>query len=172
MNNHRIPLTLQGKAGIKEIVDGRLLIVTGGDKKEIIDLVSLKNIYLYSGQSAPVQPKDNNLVFLVKDKIEGTPEKEKHVYYKIFIDGNEEGRTETGVASLDKKLQVSAKGDSYHVIRLERWELHRKKRQYRRANNILQPRPRRIFLPENRIIRISVTFDGKQHTFSSETVME
>lgn len=172
VNGRHVPLTLRGKAALQEVIDGRLLLVRGRDENEVIDLGAMKNIYRYGENRVPVEPGEENLVVVVKDADVSEKQKEELVFYKVFIDGREMGRTETGPAPLEKKMQTGAGQGAWHILRLERWELHRQRRRYQRANNIVQPRPSRIYLPTGRLIRVSVIFDGKEHSIATETVMK
>jgi hypothetical protein len=52
----------------------------------------------------------------------------------------------------------------YNLV-LERWELDSSRKRYFRANNIYQPSPLRLFIPENRILKVVIIFDGKRYSF-------
>jgi len=89
------------------------------------------------------------------------------IFYKIFIDGVEAGRTATGISPVSKVFTADIDSGKYHVITPERWELDRKKEEYVRMNNVYQPKPVKLYIPENRIVKILFFFDGKEYRFSS-----
>jgi len=172
INDHPVALTLTGRPVIHGFYDNRFLLVKGSKRKELVDTVTLKNVYACSAEKGPRVPVSANLIVAARDTLKSETRQEDHVFYKVFVDGSEEGRTATGLASLGKNFEVMVEAGKYHVIKLERWHLDRKRRGYRRANNRLQPRSLRLFVPSRRIIRLSVTFNGTAHETVSETVME
>ncbi len=172
INDHFVPLTLSERPVIQGFYNNRFLIVKSNKGKELVDTVTLRNIYAWSGERGPLVPVSANLLVAARDVLKKETGQEDHVFYKVFVDGRDEGRTATGMARLDKSFEVMVEPGQYHVIKLERWHLNQKRRSYRRANNRLQPRTVKLFIPSKRIIRLSVTFDGTNHEIVSETVME
>jgi hypothetical protein len=169
INGKIIPLSLKGNLFFKEIVDNRILFISNGIETEIIDLQNIKNLYLYSFESQYLMPEDFNLIIETSDE-NVTKEIKTSVFYKIFINGHESGRTETGMPSIAKSFKTMLEPNIYHIINLERWELDKRRERYVRANNIYQPHPLKLFIPANRVLRISILFDGKTHTFEMTAI--
>ncbi len=169
INGKIIPLSLKGNLFFKEIVDNRILFISNGIETEIIDLQGIKNLYLYSSESQYLMPEDFNLIIETSDG-NLTKEIKTSVFYKIFIDGNEFGRTETGIPSIAKSFKTMLEPNEYHIINLERWELDKKRERYVRANNIYQPHPLKLFVPANRVLKISIIFDGKSYNFEMTAI--
>ena len=47
----------------------------------------------------------------------------------------------------------------------ERWMLDKKKKQYKRSNNINQPGSFHLFMPANRTLLIKIKYNGKKYSF-------
>jgi len=153
--------------GISNVINGQIAVVTDGNISEIIDIQRGKNVYAFSRGVNFAVPESYNLVFEGADTMQSSTTDNKIIFYKIFIDGVEAGRTETGIAAVSKVFTASLDSGKYHVISPERWELDRKKEEYVRMNNVYQPKPVKIYIPDNRIIKLLFYFDGKEYRFSS-----
>ena len=152
---------------ISNTISGQIAVVTDGNVSEIIDIQRGKSVYAFSHGVNFALPESYNLVFESIDTIQSSTGDNKIIFYKIFIDGAEAGRTETGIAPVSKVFTENLEPGKYHVILPERWELDRKKEEYVRMNNVYQPKPVKIYVPENRIIKLLFFFDGKEYKFSS-----
>jgi hypothetical protein len=94
------------------------------------------------------------------------------IYYEILIDGVEESRTETGRGEISKIFHANLAPGKYHIIRPERWELDKSKSRYVRVNNISQPGELKIFIPENRVIKIRVEFNGSGYKLNQSVLLK
>ncbi len=154
-----IPLADQESRSIGSIVSNRIVFVRGPEKTEICDLVAGGNIYQY-GQEAALKPGNdyNMLIEFIDEYPEdgGSSVDEAMIYYRIVVNGAEEGRTETGPPSVYKRIYLKGISDNYNIISMERWELNRIKGKYERLNNIKQPETVRIYLPAGRLLKINV----------------
>jgi hypothetical protein len=173
-NGGTVPLMMRGALRISTVYRERMAVISGDDGNELVDIRLLKNLYQFSRESGLKVPDEYNLVF---DALDVNPadkplDAETMVFYKIFIDGSEEGRTETGLKHVVKSFKIMCEAGEYHVIQVERWELDKWKKQYYRANNVYQPGAVRIFVPENRIIRLSLEFDGQEFQFRQSVMKE
>lgn len=165
VNGKEIPLSLKGSPSFHEIVDNRILFISDGIETEVIDLQNIKSLYLYSTESRYLMPEDFNLIIETSDE-NLTKDIKTSVFYKIFINGKESGRTETGMPNTAKSFKTMLEPNSYYIVNLERWELDKRKERYIRANNIRQPHPLKLFIPAQRVLKMIILFNGK--TYSSE----
>ncbi len=172
INGRILPLTITGEIRIQRVTDNRLVFITNSDETEIVDTESAESIYQYSLQGSYAVPGDHNLVISIREEISGSemPGACSMVFYKIYIDGIETGRTETGESGSGKYFRTSAAPGRYHVVRLERWELNLKKDRYKRANNLYQPKKIGIYIPLKRIIELEVNYNGTEYNFSKRAV--
>jgi len=173
-NGETVPLMMRGALRISTVYRERMAVISGDDGNELVDIRLLKNLCQVSRESALKAPDEYNLVF---DALDVNPadkplDAETMVFYKIFIDGSEEGRTETGLKHVVKSFKIMCEAGEYHVVQVERWELDKWKKQYFRVNNVYQPGAVRIFVPENRIIRLSLEFDGQEFQFRQSVMKE
>jgi hypothetical protein len=172
INGKYLPLTITGRSRIGSVADNRLLFLTNGRETEVVDLAAGESIYQYSSEGAFAVSDEYNLVISAYEEV---PDSSRYgvqsmVFYKVFIDGIESGRTETGVSGSEKSLRTSVTPGGYHLVRLERWELSVKRNRYRRANNLYQPKKIRIYIPRKRIIELEVKYDGKEYSFRKHAV--
>jgi hypothetical protein len=58
---------------------------------------------------------------------------------------------------------IKAETGRYCLIKAERWELDKIKGRYVRVNNVYQPETVKLYVPENRIVKISFIFDGEKY---------
>ncbi len=159
-----IPLTLEREPGFTGVVDNRILFISDETETEIIDIHAFRNLYRYSRRVAYARPVEYNLVLETFDEVIDRGERES-IFYKVSINGREAGRTETGIPPVIKSFRIMLDPNSYQIVELERWELDSSRKRYCRANNIYQPSPLRLFIPENRILKVVITFDGKSYSF-------
>ena len=161
---------------ISSVIEDRLAVLKDKDDKraEVIDIQQGRNVYgFFVGINYAVPDKYNLLLDAIDDDVNAASQTEgRIVFYKIFVNGVEAGRTETGIALSRKSFNVKLQPGEYYLITPERWELDRKKEEYVRVNNISQPKPVRVYIPENRIINISFSYDGKEYRFNSSIVTE
>lgn len=167
-NGIEVPLLLTGKLRIAELIDSRIAFVSGDSGTEIVDLPAGRSIYQYEKNSVPEIPDEYNVVIefadrIIKSENNNDPESGESIYYQMLINGVEDSRTVTGSGELVKIFHSKLIPGRYHIIKPERWELDRVKGRYARMNNINQPAGLRIYIPENRIIKIRVEYDGTDY---------
>jgi len=167
-----IPCGIDARRISNVIGGGQIVVVTNGSVSEIIDVQRGKNVYAFSRGVNFAFPESYNLVFEATDTTQSSVVDNKVIFYKMFINGAEAGRTETGIAPVSKVFTVNLDSGKYHVISPERWELDRKKEEYMRMNNVYQPKPVKIYVPENRVVKLLFFFDGKEYRVSSVFVAE
>jgi hypothetical protein len=167
-----IPIMLRGNMGISEIIASKIVIIKGDIDIEIVDLIAGKSVYQFTRDSSADYNDKFNLVLEFEDKnIKANSKTEEQIiYYEIIIDGVESSRTETGRGDLPKHFHQKLTAGKYHIVKTERWELDREKGRYVRMNNIYQPDEVKIFIPENRIIKLRIEFDGKTYSINQSVV--
>ncbi|MFC1670060.1 hypothetical protein ACFL20_06665 [Spirochaetota bacterium] len=166
-NGNRIPISINGDIRIKDSLDCRMIFVTNGNETEVVDVSVMKNLYQYSRKGKYIIPGKYNVLINLTDNFNEKIRRidEKYVFYKMYINGKYIGRTGTGMSFSARQSKLNLVSGRYHIIRTERWELNSKLKRYFRSNNIYQPKPMRLFIPENRVIRIDVIFDGKKYRY-------
>lgn len=162
-NGRSLPLMIDGDLRVRAVVDDRLVLVGCGGETEVCDVAEGRNIYQYSAtESFPVND-EYNMVFEFTDTLSGENTADPDgsmVYYNILINGYEDERTETAPGRVTKTSYLKLEPGRSYLVRMERWELDRVRGKYVRANNIMQPRELKIFVPENRGLKILVEFTG------------
>ena len=164
-----VPVTVAGDLSIDRFLDGRLLFVTNGSETEIIDIRLGKSPYQYSSTAGYVEPAGHTLIVQAVDDTAAVDDTDM-IFYKIFVDGVESGRTDTGPGSVRKEFRGNLEPNREYVVKLERWLLHGVKGKYERVNNIRQPAPVRVFIPGGRVILLSANFNGKNYVFHTGPV--
>ena len=162
-NGRPVPLMIEGDAHVRAVVDDRLVLVGCGDETEVCDVVDGRNIYQYNGTGSYPVNDEYNIVFEFTDTaVSGsTADPDGNmVYYNIIINGYEDERTETAPGRVTKTSYLLLDPGSSYLVRMERWELDRVRGKYVRANNIIQPGELKVFVPENRGLKILVEFTG------------
>lgn len=162
-NGTSIPLMSEGEIFVRDVVDDRLVLVGSGEETEVCDVLEGRNIYQYSCTvSYPVNDKYNIVIEFTDTEAAGNPADPDGniVYYNIIINGYEDERTETAPGRVTKTSYLLLDPGKSYLMRMERWELDRGKGKYVRANNIMQPREMKLFVPENRGLKIMVEFTG------------
>ena len=120
----------------------------------------------------PIDPKtviENNFIFTAVNNFIDTPDKDGRVFYKIFINKEEYGRTTTGLES-QRKIYETNLSENKHLLRVEKWILNDNE-EYVKANNILQPKPDFIYFDvvANRVTNIVLYVNNKgRYEFSIE----
>lgn len=165
-NGSVIPLMIEGSLYFKTVIDERMVFVSNGSETEICDIVAGRNLYQYSDSCSYYESPEYNLMMEFSDTdspdVTGSTD-DSMVYYSIIINGEENSRTETAPDRIVKTSYTKLKPGKIYLVRAERWELDRLKEKYVRMNNIMQPGELRIFIPENRVVRIRVEFDGETY---------
>ena len=167
-----VPLYMDGTPRFDKLVDERLLYIADGSMVEIIDTVTWKYVYRYTKTATPVQPEDYNCMLELRDINTGRGSIEERIFYKVFIDGNEEGRTIAASRATPLTYNLAIEPSSTHSIIIERWELDRTSGRYRRANNIRQPGVIWLYAPADRVVKVSVDFDGRGYTVHRDILMQ
>lgn len=174
-NGLQIPLVMQGKLEITGIIDSRMVIISGADGTEIADIIAGKSIYQYSGKSVPDYSDEYNLVLEFSDvpgKSDMPAESDNSIYYEIFVNGMEESRTETGRGALSKTVHSKLVPGKYNIIKTERWELDKVKGRYNRLNNVYQPAELKVYIPDNRILKIKIEFNGTAYNVKQSVLFK
>lgn len=168
MGERSVPLSLQpgGRCFIRAFLDRRVAVVTAGEETEMIDLLAGKSIYQYHPGKDFLPPGEFNFEITVFDDVETESIVRDMLFYKVFINGVESGRTDTGPAGLERSFRTLLEAGGEYLITLERWVLNQARGRYERANNVLQPKTQRVSVPLNRIIVMRVRFDGNEYHFS------
>ena len=81
-----------------------------------------------------------NFRFIAYDTVITNPDDDKRCYYKIFIDKIDAGRTTIGLESQKKYFEAKL-SSNMHLIVVEKWVLDEREGEYKKVNNILQPKP-------------------------------
>jgi hypothetical protein len=167
-----VPITMAGQylPRIGEVVNGRMVLITNGDVTEIIDIISGRDVYGYSNKKELQMPDEYNLAVDIHDSKVSEQDDREMVFYKVFLDGIESGRTDSGPAALSREFRVKIDVNKYHILKLERWILNAAKGRYERENNIRQPKTEQIYMPMNRIVKINITCDGKNYHYETVPV--
>lgn len=161
-----IPLMTAGQLSVTAVIDDRLVLVGNGADAELCDVVEGRNIYQYSAAGSFPVNEEYNLVFEFIDTEDAGSTADPDgsmVYYNIIINGYEDERTETAPGRVAKTSYLLLDPGRSYLVRMERWELDRVKGKYVRANNIMQPRELKLFVPENRGLKILVEFTGPDY---------
>jgi len=172
-NGLSIPILLTGKLKISEVIDSRIAVISGESGTEIVDIIAGRSIYQYKGNSIPDLPDEYNVILEFADNIinpDITSDPENSIYYEIQVDGVDENRTETGRGELSKTFYTKLDSGEYHILRPERWELDKSKGRYSRMNNIYQPSELKIYVPENRILKIRIEFNGTGYSINQSVL--
>ncbi|MCL2154661.1 MAG: hypothetical protein FWH53_03250 [Leptospirales bacterium] len=167
-NDSDIPIMLRGRMEISGVFDSRIVIIKGMADIEIVDLIAGKSIYQFNKNSIADYNDKYNLILEFEDSNLKASQKteDQSIYYEIIIDGVEDSRTETGSGDLSKLFYKKLSSGENHTVKAVRWELDREKGRYVRMNNIYQPDEVKIFIPDNRIIKLRIEFDGKTYSIN------
>ncbi len=169
-NGSRIPLTIAGAPRITSVTDDRIVFISNGSQTEVIDAPVPRSLYMYpaDGSVSTDAHPENVRITARDDAAPGTKiDDGKMVFFMIYADGVEAGRTPTGPASLSLNFSLRLEPGAYHIIRLERWELDRVKQRYERANNVNQPDPVSLYVPLNRVVTVDCRYDGRIYSINA-----
>jgi len=85
----------------------------------------------------------------------------RKTYYRVFIDGTEQGRTTIGEEIQEKSFEAYVPAEN-HTITVEKYVLDERRGKYVKLKNIEQPKPDSytVELPEDRILNLSFEEDG------------
>jgi hypothetical protein len=165
MGGRLVPVSLESgeRFAIRAFLDRRIAVVTNGETAELIDILAEKSLYQYHAERDYLPPGEFNLEITVLDDVQTESIVRDMLFYKVFINGAESGRTDTGPAGLERSFRTLLDADGEYLVTLERWVLNQARGRYERANNVLQPKTRRIYIPMNRIIGMRLRFDGTEY---------
>ena len=167
----KLPLSIKGDIQIKRLVDDRLLFISNGKDTEVVDIRTIKNLYIYSNKNEYLLPDKYNLLVQAIDLAgPGGAPSEEVIFYKVYVNGSESGRTETGQAGLPGEFKDMFEANRYYLIKLVRWKLRSAKKRYVRANNIQQPKPIRLFIPKGRVVKLELRFNGNEYSFTKSVL--
>jgi hypothetical protein len=168
LNELSVPLSLteEGPLRIREVVDGRIVLVSSLSETEVVDIRTGKSLYQYATAYEFLEPEGFNLVIQAVDINVPDPNDRDMIFYKVIIDGVESGRTDSGPAGLAREMKVMVEPNRYHSVRLERWILNSGKGRYDRENNIRQPKSQHLYIPLNRVVKLIITFNNKDYLFN------
>ena len=102
-----------------------------------------------------------NFVFTAVNNFIDRPERDGRVFYRIFINKEEYGRTTTGLESQVKIYETNL-SEKRHLLNVEKWVLNNSG-EYVRANNILQPTPDFVYfnIIPNRITSVTLQVNNR-----------
>jgi hypothetical protein len=155
INSRRVPLTIGVPSRFQAVVNDRILFAADGAVVAVVDAREARVIAAYALEKRLARPAEYNLEIQCTDDSADDPS--ATVFFKVFVDGTEAGRTESGPAGTARRFRTKVDAGSRHVVRAERWELNRVKEKYERANNIDQPGPLRILVPPDAVFKIEWT---------------
>jgi hypothetical protein len=120
---------------------------------------------------APVEPViapvevNVNFRFIASDSSITNPDDDKRCYYKVFIDKIDAGRTTIGLESQKKYFEAKLSPNT-HLIVIEKWVLDEREGEYKKVNNILQPKPNYYYFETktNAITEVIMVNDKKTNT--------
>lgn len=158
----RIAIMLPGRARFLDGPDRRMIFVSDGSRTEVIDAATARTVYRYADGVRYRSPGAHNLEVEAIDDTPGSPSGGM-LFYKVFINGVEAGRTDTGPAQTRRVFRHAVAAGEYLVIAFERWELNLRRERYERANNIMQPEPMRLHVPEGVVLKILLYCDGRSY---------
>ena len=171
-NGKRIPVSLTGKVSITSVADDRIIFVSDGSETEVIDALVPRSLYLYPAGGVYAAVDQGNLRVTAYD-ISQPGERiddSRMIFFMIYVDGVEAGRTPAGPASLPLSYTLRVEPDAYHIVRLERWELDRGKQRYERTNNINQPEPVSLLVPLNRVVTVDCRYNGRAYNITTDSL--
>lgn len=164
-NDCMVPLYFTGKPVIKGQMDNRIIFIADDSDTEVIDIKEKRVVYRYSNTTRFAVSSDYTVELAINDIPTG--EKALRVFYKIYCNGQDYGRTEPVLAINQSVIQLNLAAGQYHEIVIERWRLDETENKYVRDNNIRQPKPVTIFVYPGRIIEIRLTYTGLEYKVAS-----
>ncbi len=164
-NDCILPLYFSQTPAIKGQWDDRIVFISDGNDTEVIDIKAQKLVYRYNNTVQYVASSDYTIEFKINDLPTG--EKASRVFYKVYCDGKDYGRTEPVLSINESAIQLNVAAGQYHEIIVERWRLDETENQYVRDNNIRQPRPITVFVYPDRIMIITLVYNGMEYKVTS-----
>ncbi len=170
-DGEKLELSTGDDSFFRGILDNRMIFITDSAYTEIIDISQMKSLYFYSLNRECLQKFDYNIHIDIIDTFrKSITDQDRMVFYKIFIDGVEVGRTETGHSEVEKTIKLMVEPGMHHVIKLERWELNAVKNKYERLNNIYQPQEKRLYISSGRVYSISIVNKGREYIWNKKVL--
>ncbi|MCX8124725.1 MAG: hypothetical protein N3F66_11290 [Spirochaetes bacterium] len=160
-NDFTLPLYFLQTPTIKGQIDNRLVLISDGNDTEVVDITTLKAVYRYSNAVQYAVSTDHTIEIAINDLPTG--EKATRVFYKIYCNGQDYGRTEPALSINKSTIQLNVASGQYHEIIIERWRLDETDNQYVRDNNIRQPKPITVFVYPGRIMVFTLVYNGIEY---------
>jgi hypothetical protein len=171
VDGKNLPLPVGPSARIVAVVQEWLLVVTDDESTVIADARECRLLAARALKRQLARPAEYNFEFLCADEsAAGDPS--AAVFYKVFIDGAEAGRTDSGPAGTPRRFRTKLDAAAVHVVKAERWELNRLKEKYERANNINQPTAVKVLVPAGAVLRLDCIMAEGGYRFTSALVTE
>lgn len=110
---------------------------------------------------------DYNTEILFDEPNFNDPKKDSLGFYRLLIDKSREERTTIKLRS-QKRVWQGTLHPGRHLFSIERWELDSSSKQYKRAKNLLQPKPDSYYftVQEERLSKLHFNIDQKGSRFS------
>lgn len=139
-------------------------------------IISCKTVPKYE---APVEPVitpvevNVNFRFIAYDTEIANPDDDKRCYYKVFIDKIDAGRTTIGLESQKKYFEAKLSPNT-HLIVIEKWVLDEQEGEYKKLNNILQPKPNFYYFEtrSNAVTEVTMVNDKKTNRAQYSVTMQ
>jgi len=139
-------------------------------------IISCKTVPKYE---APVEPVitpvevNVNFRFIAYDTEIANPDDDKRCYYKVFIDKIDAGRTTIGLESQKKYFEAKLSPNT-HLIVIEKWVLDEREGEYKKLNNILQPKPNFYYFEtrSNAVTEVTMVNDKKTNRAQYSVTMQ
>lgn len=118
------------------------------------------------------KPYDCNFIFNVIHEQTNSSERSEKMFFRIFIDNIEIGRTETGRIGESLSFKGMIPTERNQELRIEMYLLDSTKGRYVKVRNIEQPKPDRFIftIPADRIIivNLSISDSNGETTFTTD----
>ena len=139
-------------------------------------IISCKTVPKYEAPVEPViTPVEVNVNFriIAYDTEIANPDDDKRCYYKVFIDKIDAGRTTIGLESQKKYFEAKLSPNT-HLIVIEKWVLDEREGEYKKVNNILQPKPNFYYFEtrSNAVTEVTIVNDKKTNRAQYSVTMQ
>jgi hypothetical protein len=139
-------------------------------------IISCKTVPKYEALVEPViTPVEVNVNFriIAYDTEIANPDDDKRCYYKVFIDKIDAGRTTIGLESQKKYFEAKLSPNT-HLIVIEKWVLDEREGEYKKLNNILQPKPNFYYFEtrSNAVTEVTMVNDKKTNRAQYSVTMQ
>lgn len=139
-------------------------------------IISCKTVPKYEAPVEPViTPVEVNVNFriIAYDTEIANPDDDKRCYYKVFIDKIDAGRTTIGLESQKKYFEAKLSPNT-HLIVIEKWVLDEREGEYKKLNNILQPKPNFYYFEtrSNAVTEVTIVNDKKTNRAQYSVTMQ